>query len=169
MKKLSALLFIILIAFSEKSFGQYVTKQAGIRSGYRSGLFAQVTRESGNAESGYCGIISFNRGIQLTGLKVIYESSLSGISPDLFLAYGFGGHAGFSYTDHYSFFGEKYYFERYRYCAAVGADGWIAAEYRFHEIPVNISLNLKPFVEITVPSFVRIVPWDIGVSISYVF
>ncbi len=169
MKNSSAVLLLIVLMLSGKAEAQFTTRQVGVRSGYRSGLFAQITREAGNAESGYCAIVSFNKGIQLTGLKVIYESSISRISPDLYLAYGFGGHAGFTYTNHYGFMGETYYFESYRYCAGVGADGWIAAEYRFHEVPINISLNLKPFVEITVPSFVRVVPWDMGISVSYVF
>jgi hypothetical protein len=51
----------------------------------------------------------------------------------------------------------------------LGADGWLAAEYRFRDIPLNISLNLKPYAELTIPSFVKIMPGDIGISISYVF
>ena len=51
----------------------------------------------------------------------------------------------------------------------IGIDGFFTAEYRIHEIPVNVSLNVKPFVEFTTPSFVRIVPWDFAVSIAYVF
>lgn len=132
-------------------------------------MFFQISDQAGNAEVGYAAILGMNRGLQLTGLRVIYQANLPEISPDLFIAWGYGGHAGFIWTDHYGFFGENYYFERYRACPVFGADGWIAAEYRFKEIPVNISLNLKPFVELTIPSFVRIIPWDIGISFSYVF
>jgi hypothetical protein len=169
MKKLYPAFLITILLASPALNGQLSMKQAGIRSGYRSGIFIQTTCEYGNAETGFNAMISFNRGIQLTGLRVIYETALEEISPDLFLAWGYGGHVGFSFIDHYSYFGERYVSYNERFCPAFGADGWIAAEYRFREIPINVSLNLKPFVELTIPSFVRIIPWDLGFSISYVF
>ena len=64
---------------------------------------------------------------------------------------------------------KDYNFQGERFCPVLGADGWIAAEYRFRDIPLNISLNLKPFVELTIPSFVKIMPGDLGISVSYVF
>jgi hypothetical protein len=36
-------------------------------------------------------------------------------------------------------------------------------------IPISISLNAKPFVELSVPAFVNVVPGDIGISVAYVF
>ena len=120
--------------------------------------------------AGYNAMLGFNNyGIQLTGLRIIYETSLNDISPDLFFAWGYGGHAGFIYTDHVGFFGETYSFQSRRFCPVLGADGWLAAEYRVHEIPLNISLNLKPFVELTIPAFVRVMPFDFALSVSYVF
>lgn len=149
---------------------QFASKEAGLRLGYRSGFIYQVTSEAGNAEIGYNALLSFNNnGIQLTGLRIVYETTLSDISPDLYFAWGYGVHIGFMYSDHIGFMGERYDFDGERFCPLAGADGWIAAEYRFRDIPVNISLNLKPFVEITIPAFVRIMPADVGISISYVF
>jgi hypothetical protein len=168
MKKLYTTIFL-LISVSLTFLTAQRSMQAGIRSGVRSGIFVQTTGDYGNAETGYQAMLSFNRGLQLTGLKVIYETALTDISPDLVVAWGYGGHLGFSYLDHYNFLGERYLFYERRFCPVFGADGWIAAEYRFREIPVNVSLNLKPFVELTIPSFVRIIPWDLGLSISYVF
>ena len=110
-----------------------------------------------------------NSGIQLTGLRIIYETSLSKISPDLFFAWGYGGHVGFVYTDHIGYLGERYNFQGERFCPLLGADGWLAAEYRFRDIPLNISLNIKPFVELTIPSFVKIMPADLAFSVSYIF
>jgi hypothetical protein len=110
-----------------------------------------------------------NYGLQLTGLRIVYETSISSISPDLFFAWGYGGHLGFIYSDHLGYLGETYSFQRERFCPVIGADGWLAAEYRVREIPLNISLNLKPFVEITIPAFVRVMPVDIAISVSYVF
>jgi hypothetical protein len=170
MKKFYFTFFTLLIVATGCLNGQEVTRQAGLRTGYRGGIFYQLTNEAGNAEVGYNAMLSFSdNGIQLTGLKIVYETSLSDISPDLFFSWGYGGHAGFIYTDHFGFLGERYSFKGERFCPLVGADGWLAAEYRFRDIPLNISLNLKPFVELTAPAFIKIMPVDLGLSISYVF
>ncbi|TAL80432.1 MAG: hypothetical protein EPN88_01220 [Bacteroidetes bacterium] len=170
MKKLCFTFLILILITSPRLMGQYGNKQAGLRTGYRGGIFYQITSDAGNAEVGYNAMLGFSsNGIQLTGLRIIYETSLSEISPDLFLTWGYGGHAGFIFTDHLGFLGERYNFQGERFCPVLGADGWLAAEYRFRDIPLNISLNLKPFAELTIPAFVKIMPLDLGVSVSYVF
>jgi len=170
MKKTFLIILFTLIIFPVFVSGQYATRQAGIRAGYRGGIFYQLTHEAGTAEIGYNAMLGFSsNGVQLTGLRIVYETTISSISPSLFFAWGYGGHAGFIYTDNVGLLGEKYYFQRSRFCPVIGADGWIAAEYRVQEIPLNISLNIKPFVELTVPSFIRVIPFDVGLSISYVF
>jgi hypothetical protein len=170
MKKLLISLLILLLFISIDATGQLATRQAGFRMGYRSGIFYQVSHEAGSAEVGYNALMSFNNdGLQLTGLKVIYENSLSNISPNLFFSWGYGGHAGFVYSDHLKFMGESYYFPDERFCPLFGVDGWVSTEYRIRDIPLNVSLNFKPFVELTIPTFVRIVPFDFAFSISYVF
>ncbi|MFA5818011.1 MAG: hypothetical protein WC854_01885 [Bacteroidales bacterium] len=171
MKSKYIILFIGALIISPAFLsGQIATKQVGLRTGFRGGIFYQITNEAGNAEIGYNAMLSFNNnGIQLTGLRIIYETSLSEISPDLFFAWGYGGHVGFIYADHLGFLGERYSFQGERFCPVFGADGWLAAEYRFRDIPLNISLNIKPYVELTIPSFVKVMPADIGISVSYVF
>lgn len=170
MKKSFILSLLLTILFPALLFGQVTTKQAGLRTGFRGGIFMQITNEAGNAEIGYNAMLGFsNNGIQLTGLRIVYETSLSEISPDLFFAWGYGGHVGFMYTDHLGFLGERYNFQGERFVPLFGADGWLAAEYRFRDVPLNISLNIKPFVELSVPTFVKITPGDVGISVSYVF
>jgi len=170
MKKLFFSITLLIILNPAHLSGQMVTKQAGIRGAYRGGFFYQLTRESGNAEAGFNAMLGFhNNGIQVTGLRIIYETALDNISPDLYFAWGYGGHVGFIYDDHVRYFGERYSFQGNRFCPLAGIDGWLAAEYRFRDVPINISLNLKPFVEMTIPSFVKIMPLDIGFSVSYVF
>lgn len=170
MKKIILLTLTLTLLLQNNVFSQFIYRQAGVRTGIRSGIFFQATTEAGNAEVGYNAMLSFsNNGIQVTGLRIIYEEALIDISPDLYLAWGYGGHAGFIVTDHLGHFGEDYYFPYERLCPVLGADGWLAAEYRFYDIPLVIGLNIKPFVELTIPAFVRVRPGDIGISISYVF
>jgi hypothetical protein len=170
MKKLYYALILILLTVPAAVIGQHGNQQAGLRMGYRSGIFYQVTHEAGNAEIGYNAMLGFSHhGIQLTGLRMIYETSLSSISPDLYFAWGYGGHAGFIYTDQIQFRGEDFYLQGDRFCPVFGVDGWMAAEYRVKEIPLNVSLNLKPFVELTIPGFIRVMPFDLALSVSYIF
>ncbi len=168
-RKIPLVVLSLLMALINLS-GQISTRQAGFRIGARSGIFYQVSSETGNAETGYNAMISFNNhGLQLTGLKIVYENSLNGISSNLFFGWGYGGHVGFIYSDHLRAMGEDYYFQDERFCPLLGIDGWLAAEYRIRDIPVIVSLNYKPYLEITIPAFVRIMPGDFGVSIAYVF
>jgi hypothetical protein len=170
MKKELIILLLVIIPLPGMVSGQMAVQQAGFRLGYSSGIFYQMTSEAGTAEIAYNAMLSFRKnGVQFTGLRIVYETTFDKISPDLHFGWGYGGHLGFVYSDHVEFRGEDYYFHGERFCPLFGIDGWITAEYRIHEIPVNVSLNLKPFIEITTPSFVRLVPWDFAVSVSYVF
>ena len=170
MKHNSIKLILIFLIFSSLTHAQSVNKQAGLRSGYMSGLFFQVTGESGSAETGFMAMASFrNNGVQFTALRILYETTLDEISPDLYLGWGYGGHAGFIVTDNLRFMGNDYYFTGERFCPLFGIDGWGSLEYRFRSVPLVIGLNIKPFIELTIPSFIHIMPGDIGISVSYSF
>lgn len=170
MKKTLPLALIILLGCAATGSGQAVNRQAGIRSGLYGGLFIQFSESIGSAETGMFGMVSFRKnGIQVTGLRIFYETSLSEISPDLYFTWGYGGHAGFVITERLSMFGESYYFQGERFLPLIGIDGWAGLEYRVQTIPLTVGLNLKPFFEITFPSFVSFVPVDLGLSVAYRF
>jgi hypothetical protein len=169
MKKLLLLYFIILTLNGVVN-GQFINKQIGIRTGLTGGVFYQVTTDSGNAETGYNALLSFKlNGIQVTGLKIYYETTFDEVSPDLYFTWGYGAHAGFIVTDNINFLGEKYYFRGERFCPLFGVDGWIGAEYRFHTLPLNVGINIKPYVELSIPSFIHVMPGDVGISVAYIF
>lgn len=170
MKKFLLSLLLYFIIFPAFVYCQSGYKQAGLRTGYRSGIFFQITSDAGTAEIGYNALLGFsNNGIQVTGLRIFYENITTDFSPDLYFSWGYGGHVGFIVTDNVTVFGERYEFERQRFCPVFGADGWAAVEYRFKEVPLILGVNIKPFVELTIPAFVRIMPGDIGISVSYIF
>lgn len=170
MKKHLFFFFAFSFFLSVLANGQSSVRQAGIRTGSRGGLFFQLTSDAGSAGIGYNAMVGFNdNGVQFTGLKIIYETNIPSISSDLYFAWGYGGHFGFIVTDHMTYFGERYNFDNERFCPLIGADGWVSVDYRFREIPLVISVNVKPYVELTVPAFVKVMPVDIGIAISYVF
>jgi hypothetical protein len=162
------LFFLSVIFISTVLTGQ--SRQVGLRGGYRGGIFYQMNTRAGNAEIGYNALLSFNNnGIQITGLRIIYGAQLTEVSPDLYLSWGYGGHAGFVniYRDRYDIDGYNY--PRRQFSPLVGVDVWGSVEYRFREIPLNLSLNLKPCIELAFPAYVRFMPFDMGLSVSYVF
>ena len=170
MKKLFSSIFLIILLLPLYASGQEGSRQAGVRSGYRGGFFFQMTVDAGATEAGYNTMLGFNNnGIQLTGLRIIYERPVFDISPDLYFCWGYGGHIGFIVTDNISYLGERYNFPDERFCPVFGADGWVGAEYRFRNMPVIIGVNFKPFVELTIPAFVKVMPGDAGISFSFIF
>jgi hypothetical protein len=172
-ENMKKLLFVLILSFLMSQFlvqAQPVNKQAGLRTGYMGGLFFQTTGQSGHAETGLMAMLGFkNNGVQLTGLRLVYQTSLSEISDDLYLVWGYGDHAGFVVKNNISYLGNKYYFRSDRFCPLFGVDGWGAVEYRFRSIPLAVSVNIKPYVELTFPSFINLMPGDVGISISYTF
>jgi hypothetical protein len=166
-------LFVLILSFLMSQYlvqAQTANRQAGLRTGYMGGLFFQKTGHSGNAETGFLAMLGFkDNGVQLTGLRLVYQTTLSEISNDLYLVWGYGAHAGFVVTNNIRYLGNEYYFKSDRFCPLFGVDGWGAVEYRFRSIPLAVSVNIKPYVELTLPSFINLMPGDVGISISYTF
>jgi hypothetical protein len=163
-------LFIITLIIFPCILAAQSGRQAGFRAGYRGGIYYQGPMESGHTDAALQGLLSFAQsGIQVTGLRIVYDRQLNDISPNLWFAWGYGGHAGFFYADHINYYGERYTLISKRFCPVFGIDGWIAAEYRFSDMPLVASLNAKPFIEMTIPEFVKFIPFDIGFSVAYVF
>ena len=163
------LLFFLAVIIISSTMLRGQSRQVGLRAGYRGGLFYQMSDRAGNAEIGYNALLSFNNhGLQLTGLRIIYGAELTEISPDLYLSWGYGGHFGFEslYRQRYL---DGYDYPQRTFSPLAGIDGWGSVEYRFRSIPLNISLNLKPYIELAFPSYVRFMPLDLGLSVSYVF
>ena len=143
----------ILLLFHTPVRAQFTENHIGVRGGMHGGVYYQNIIPAGMAETSFFAMISANREtVRATVLKLTYETSLSEIADNLFFVWGYGGHAGFSVTDHTYFLGRKYQFE-----------------YRFITVPLSIGLNLKPYMELMFPGFVSIVPGDIGLSFAYSF
>jgi len=170
MKKVVWIQVLLLICTFYSLQGQGAFRQAGLRAGYTGGLFFQSASPSGNADAGVIALLSFRtNGLQLTGMKIFYDNSLSEIIPDLFAGWGYGAHAGFI-TEYVTVYEKKdYYYKTERLCPLIGIDVWGTLEYRFREMPLAVSLNIKPFFEVGLPSFFRLMPADLGISVSYMF
>lgn len=150
--------------------GQYASHQAGLRAGYTGGLYYKAFSPSGNGATGFMALLSFReRGLQVTGLKIFRGTSVDEITPDLFFGWGYGGHAGIINRHVRHFEQGDYYYNDYAVFPLAGIDAYGFIEYMFREIPVSVSLSIKPFIEIALPASFKIIPGDIGLSVSYYF
>jgi hypothetical protein len=133
--------FIILIlfaAFSLSSYGQDYRTSLGLRAGLPYGLTVKHFLNKYNALEGM--LASSWGGFVITGL---YENEhWTGEYPGLNWFWGFGGHAGFWDA------GRNPRIEATYTGAVIGADAILGLEYTFDEIPLNLSLDLLPTINL---------------------
>lgn len=96
-------------------------------------------------------------GIELTGLYEIHNQAFD--VKHLYWYYGFGAHLGFGQEYHHDY-------EHYTY-STVGIDGILGIEYNFEEIPINLGVDWKPFINLSGYSGVH--PDAGALSIRYIF
>ena len=149
------LIVVTLIAISSISFGQDYTNAIGFRGGFSQGLTFKHFISSTNAIEGI--LATRYHGYNLTGLYEIHANGLFDVD-GLNLYYGFGAHVGRWNSVYWSNSswnnGKKYYtvdangnVVYYDY-TVIGVDGIVGIEYNISEIPINISLDYKPAINL---------------------
>jgi len=137
---LIVLLSVIIIGGGSADAQSYSTAIGARFGGATSGItIKHFISRSTNLE----GIVSFApHSFLITGLYE-FNSAISG-APGLNLMYGFGGHVGFFGN------GGRYYAYRDKYyndASVFGVDGIIGLDYKFKSAPINLTLDIKPFVD----------------------
>lgn len=157
----------LFLLFSLPVQAQNYFSAVGIRGGYSSGFTFRQHLDPGLA---YEGLLSFRKGgLQLTALRQYVQLAPFDFSEDFYFIYGFGGHVGFNYTDHYYFMFHEYTYSDKRFSPLVGVDGYLGLEYHIPSIPMQVGIDVKPFFEFSIFEFFRIVPWDCAFTIKYIF
>jgi hypothetical protein len=160
-KKLQLIILFIGILFISGSVkAQSYQTALGLRFG---GLTSGLTiKHFISTTSALEGIVSLgNQSFIVTGLYEMHSSVDN--SKDFKFYYGAGGHVGF-FQD-----GGSYYYNHgrlYTSTAVVGVDGILGLEYKFRNAPINVSMDLKPFVDFFNGGFVY---FDGGISVRYTF
>jgi len=135
----------------------------GLRAGGTSGITYKRINNNSNAFEAILGM--WHNGLSLTALKEKY--SYAG-TPGLWWYYGFGGHVA-AETNSSFYNGAFDRYEPYRTDAlGLGVDGIVGLEYKIRPIPFAVSLDLKPFVEVTTEgnAFVALDP-ALGVKLTF--
>ncbi|OFX20904.1 MAG: hypothetical protein A2041_05425 [Bacteroidetes bacterium GWA2_31_9b] len=159
---LSMLIFIFIDARSQENYA------IGLRTGGTSGLTFRMITSSGYELEGIAGF--WNHGVSVTALykKRNNAFDVNGLN----WIYGGGAHI--------SHYGEKFnrnnepnwhttypdYVDYYTF--GIGIDGVIGMEYKIPKIPIAVSFDYKPFLEVVSNGGVW-VSMDPGIGIKFIF
>jgi hypothetical protein len=146
---------------------QNYTRDAGIRLGDH---FSAMYRQFSNDDEAVEGMVFVgNGGMTFAVMKEFFQPALGQISENLFFEYGFGSHIGFRYTDHYKVLNRTYWLEDHHFTPLLGIDGILGVEYRFPDLPVCLSVDIKPYFEFSTIQVFNIYLQSVGVSLKYRF
>lgn len=156
MKK-SIIIILFVILTSQFLSAQDYKTSLGLRIGYPYGLTVKHFLDKKNALEGILG--SNYGGFVITGL---YENEhWTGQYPGLNWYWGIGAHVGFWDPN-----ANKYVDPNYN-GSVLGIDGVVGLEYTFDEVPINLSLDILPTVNLIGSAGWGGI-WG-GLSVRYVF
>jgi len=134
MMKRTILLLSLSVFLSMASFGQDYRTSLGLRVGFPYGVTVKHFLNKTNAIEGV--LASSWGGFVITGL---YENEhWTGQYPGLNWFWGVGAHAGFWDANRNPYIDETYV------GSVIGVDAILGLEYTFDEIPLNLSLDILP-------------------------
>ncbi len=132
--KTKIITLFVLLCLATTSFSQNYNTGIGLRCGYYNGLTIKHFTSHNTAFEGL--ITSRWGGVELTGLYEV-QNNFPGME-QLSAYLGFGAHVGFWNGDHTSWGtpGTQY--------TTIGLDGILGLEYSFRILPINLSIDWKP-------------------------
>jgi hypothetical protein len=169
MKKIALLLFILM--FTASIYAQVYEKQVGLRLGVTSGISGKIIKNDRTAIEGVLGFR--DGGIQIYGLVESYHPLIKTNTTHWMIYFGGGAHLG--YINGYNRVRRwsntnGYYYEEQRVAGMVlGADAVIGTDYTFNRIPITLSLEFKPYLELQDFRAMKVNFWDVGLGIKYSF
>ncbi|MEZ5084427.1 MAG: hypothetical protein R2750_13430 [Bacteroidales bacterium] len=168
MKNIITILLIIITASLAQT--QEVRSSLGLRGGGTSGItFKYIDAD----DTGFELIAGWREGgFRLTGLLQKYKPIATNKVPNLNLVTGIGAHAGYIHYDMYAnYYHENYYYYGYytKTKPVIGIDAMAAVEYHFESVPIQFSIDYKPYMEFFGKKGFRVDLWDFGFSLRYMF
>ena len=161
------LILITLLLLSIPVLAQEYKRTVGIRAGVNSGV---TYRQFIDPTLAYEGILSFrNKGLQVTFLRQRFEPAFWRVSDGFFLTYGYGGHVGFTNTHSYQFLNRNFHYANSKFSPLIGMDGYLGIEYHFPGLPMQVGIDFKPFLELSLYEFYHMSVWDAAFTLKYTF
>jgi hypothetical protein len=160
-------LFIVLFATMSTAYAQRFTQSVGVRTGVVSGIF--FNREEDNLTTRRYMLSARNSGMQLTVMKYKQLYKLDELPEDFSFYYGFGGHVGYMRWSESVSQPEVGYYWRERIAPLIGIDGLIGISYDLRRMPISITLDTKPFIDVWGRNTFSPVLFDVGLGVVYTF
>lgn len=154
--------FLLLIIFSTISLTS-ISQDYNAAIGFRAGVNQGITFKDFVGRSSAFDLIfsNYHYGLFFTALYENHNFDIFSV-PNLALFYGFGGHVGYYNSAHWP----SNWHEHSGDAVVFGADIVVGVEYTFEPIPISISLDIVPSLNI-IPYMSY---WQKGaLSIRYVF
>jgi len=143
MKRLLLVFIVIFTGFF--AFSQEFKQAVGIRMGYTSGIEYRVFTNELNSYKFLVG--SRERGFLAHALKEWHRYDMFTFTDQLTFIYGAGVHAGYERWDRQHFnVNSSYYVTHTAFIA--GLDGFAGIEYLFHEFPISVGFEVKPYFDL---------------------
>jgi len=157
------LVFLLIVT---QASGQYYTRDAGVRAG--EGFFLTY-RQFFHENMAVEGMVGFSKnGFRLIGLREYFSTLASARSDNLKLLYGYGIHAGVTYTNKYKFLNKVYYHD-WMWTPQFGIDGAFGLEYSASEFPFLISAAIQPYFEFSLNRYFCLKPLNFIIAVKYRF
>ena len=161
------ILTFFLLLMINTSYSQNYTQAIGFRGGYTSGVTYRQYIDDNEALEG---IISWKtKGLIISVIKQFSEPYSFDFSDHLFVCYGYGGHFGYKYSDHYNSFFGRFNYQSKKISPIVGMDGYLGLEYRIYELPFIFGIDYKPFFEFSTRQYFRLQLGDVAFAVKYRF
>ncbi len=132
-------LFIMLVLSPDNVNSQEYKTGIGLRGGFSSGINLKHFLSPENAIEG---IVAFHRGgLLVTGLYQFHTTAFD--VPGLQWYYGLGAHMGIYGENH-----PRGWFPDDKTYITLGVDGIVGLDYKIEEIPISLSLDVMPRLNI---------------------
>lgn len=156
----------IFLFFCLASYSQNYTRDAGIRIG--DGFFASYRQfyDIDKAMEGFAGFT--RRGFRLGALRECFKPAATNRTENLKFVYGYGIHAGVTYTNKFTILNRVYYHD-WKWSPQFGIDGIVGFEYTAPEFPLLVSASLQPYFEYSLNRYFQLKPFNFIVSFNYRF
>ena len=164
MKRLFTIAFLL---FACKLYAQNYTQDAGVRFGE---YFTATYRHYQDNDQALEGMLNLGKRGMTVGILKEYFQPLSGhVSDNLYFEYGFGAHVGFRSVYKYKILNRTYVLDENRVTPLLGINGLVGLEYRFHEFPFVIGVDVKPYFEYSIIQIFSMYLHSVGISLKYKF
>jgi hypothetical protein len=157
---------IFIASLGATCLSQNYTRDAGVRFG--KGIFISY-RQFYDEERAIEGFIGYSqRAFRISGFREFFRPLAPVRSENLRMVYGYGVHAGVSYSNKYQIF-NRVYIHNWQWSPQFGVDGIIGAEYTASEFPVMVSAAIQPFFEYSLNNYFSVQPFNFIIVFKYRF